>query len=225
MSTTLGPYDLIRPIRQGGMGEVWLARRNMDGRVAAVKVLRHGLRGRMMRRGLTTEIRAVAALDHPHIVSLYDHGLVRRDEADGNRLATGTPWLAMEYVPGGTLAESMHPSWPQARQWMLELLEALAHAHARGVIHRDLKPANVLFDEGGRVKLGDFGLAYLQERHLDGTESAPLGGGTAAWMAPEQHARRWVDQGPWTDLYTLGALGWCLLTGQRVFQGLSLIHI
>lgn len=219
MSTTLGPYTLIRPIRQGGMGEVWLARRNSDGLVAAVKVLRHGLRGRMMRRGLLTEIRAVAALDHPHIVSLYDHGTVRRDEAKGTPLAPGTPWLAMDFVSGGTLAESMHPSWPQARQWMSELLQALAHAHARGVIHRDLKPANVLFDTEGHVKLTDFGLAYLQERHLDGTEAAPLGGGTAAWMAPEQHARRWVDQGPWTDLYTLGALGWCLLTGQRVFTG------
>lgn len=219
MSVHLGAFTLIRPVRRGGMGEVWMARHRPHGRIAAIKVLHTGTSSSTMLRGLRTEIRAIATLDHPRIVRLLDHGHVQASEAQDNRLQAGTPWLAMEFVGGGTMQQTLDPSWPQARAWMLDLLEALAHAHARGVIHRDLKPENVLFDPQGRVKLTDFGLAYLQELHLGGNERAPLGGGTAAWMAPEQHAKRWVDQGPWTDLYTLGVVGWRLLTDARPFEG------
>ena len=222
MAVQLGPFELIEAISRGGMGVVWRARHRRQGATVAIKVLRPEARSRTLLEGLRNEVRAVAGMEHPHVVWLYDQGLVDQaaHEASGGSLQVGTPWLAMEYCPGGTLLHNAPRDWSGTRQRLLELLDALAHAHARGVIHRDLKPANVLF--GGRrpgIKLSDFGMAYLVDRHLSGRARAPFGGGTAAWSSPEQIERRWADQGPWTDLYSLGVLGWWLVTGRRPFEG------
>jgi len=222
VAVRLGPFELIDRISRGGMGIVWRARHRRQGATVAIKVLRPEARSRTLLEGLRNEVRAVAGMEHPHIVWLYDQGVVDdpAHEASGGTLQVGTPWLAMEYCPGGTLQQNTPGDWGGTRQLLLELLDALAHAHARGVIHRDLKPANVLF--GGRrpgIKLSDFGMAYLVDRHLSGRARAPFGGGTAAWTAPEQIERRWADQGPWTDLYSLGVLAWWLVAGQRPYEG------
>ena len=184
----------------------------------AVKLLRPANTRPTLLEGIRNEVRAVAGLDHPHIIWLYDQGEITED--GGGLFPVGTPWLAMEFCSSGTLADRRGElQWPLLRAVLVELLDALAHAHARGVIHRDIKPANVLFGgERPGVKLTDFGMAYLLEEHLAGHAGAPFGGGTLSYMSPEQRERRYVDQGPWTDLYSLGAMTWSLVTGRHPFS-------
>ncbi len=215
----LGPFELDQCIAHGGMGQVWRGVHAEQGVAVAVKLLRPANTRSALLEGIQNEVRAVAGLDHPHIIWLYDQGEVEDDA--GGRFPVGTPWLAMEFCPGGTLADRRKDlSWPMLQGVLIELLDALAHAHARGVIHRDIKPANVLFGgERPGVKLTDFGMAYLLEQHLAGQARAPFAGGTLSYMSPEQLERRYVDQGPWTDLYSLGAMTWSLVTGRHPFQG------
>ncbi|MCB9745217.1 MAG: protein kinase [Alphaproteobacteria bacterium] len=176
----------------------------------AVKVLRPDAPGGAAQA--LGEARAVAALSHPNVVAVHDLGVVEPQEAEasGGRLSAGAPWLAMELLPGGTLLERRCADWGQARGWLAELLSALAHAHARGVVHRDLKPENVLFDAEGRLRVVDFGFALQVER---AGQERPAVGGTPSAMAPEQFSTDWRRQGPWTDLYALGVLAWELVTG------------
>ena len=185
----------------------------------AVKLLRPANTRSTLLEGIRNEVRAVAGMDHPHIIWLYDQGEIEDD--GGGLFPVGTPWLAMEFCSEGTLADRRgEMNWLLLRQVLLELLDALAHAHARGVIHRDIKPANVLFGgERPGVKLTDFGMAYLLEQHLAGQANAPFGGGTLTYMSPEQLERRYVDQGAWTDLYSLGAMAWSLVSGRHPFSG------
>lgn len=217
--SALGPYTLLHCLGEGGMGAVWAARHRATGLAVAVKLLKGELvRDPWFLRAFSGEVRAVAALDHPSIVTLLDHGTVAAPLAgpglDG--VGAGSPWLAMEQLPGASLnAAKGRTDWPDFVRILRGLLGALAHAHARGVLHRDLKPANVI-DTGERVVLLDFGLARLRE------DSETLGNtgvvvGTATYMAPEQCRGHDADYGPWTDLYALGALGWALLTGRGPF--------
>ncbi|MCB9671767.1 MAG: AAA family ATPase [Alphaproteobacteria bacterium] len=217
MSASLGPFELIAPVARGGMGQIWRARAP-GGDPVAVKVLT-GAGGRDPRRvqSIQTEIRAAAGLSHPSIITLLDAGEV--DEAAAEALPDllpGTPWFAMELTRGGTLRDRLgEVDWVTARRILLDLLDALGHAHARGVVHRDLKPSNVLFvDSGSRLKLADFGMVWALR-----TADGPLLGGTPAYMAPEQFDGDGRVQGPWTDLYALGLLGWALTTGRRPFDG------
>jgi tetratricopeptide (TPR) repeat protein len=215
----LGAFELEHPIGKGGMGQVWAA--NAPGhRPLAIKVLT----GRVARDpafigAFRNEVRAAASLDHPNVVVVYDYG-----ESDGEAerqsrgaIPSGTPFLAMERVDGSTLAPLCgRLAWWEIRSVLEQLLAALAHAHARGVVHRDVKPANVLVtrSQGAiRVKLTDFGLAHA----LDGAEDMTLGGGTPSFMAPEQFTGTWRDFGPWTDLYALGCVVWSLVRGQPPF--------
>lgn len=206
------------------MGEVWLAAHRERRLEVAVKVMT----GQQVRkpRGLEAfrnEVRAVAGLDHPAIVRVFDHGEVSADAAakSRGRLTAGTPYLVMELVRGGSLRNVQPRNWLELRSALLELLEALAHAHARGVIHRDLKPGNVLVaaadESGAGLRVSDFGLAALVD-----DPSLPLRSrfimGTLQYMAPEQVAGRLRDIGPWTDLYSLGCIAWRLATGARAFE-------
>ncbi len=169
------------------------------------------------------EVRAFAALDHPNIVRLYDYGVVsRRDAAAGEGvLRPNLPYMVMELVMGRSLAElAPELDWVSLRNALLSLLDALAHAHARGVIHRDLMPHNVMV-AAEHVKLTDFGIALAT-----GTGSTSrvtrredtAGSGTPHYMAPEQITGLWQDQGPWTDLYALGCLTWALACGAPPFD-------
>ena len=146
----LGPFRLLEPLGRGGMGEVYEGLHERQGVPVAVKVIAEDrANDEKFRRAFADEIRAVARLDHPGIVAVYDHGIIPDDVADGSegRLVARTPYFVMELVRGKSLrGVDQVESYGELRVTLLQLLDALAHAHARGVIHRDIKPGNVLFD-------------------------------------------------------------------------------
>jgi serine/threonine protein kinase len=152
----LGPYTLISQIGQGGMGTVWLARRS-DGRFerqAAVKFVSIALAGRGTEERFKREGSILGRLTHPHIAELLDAGIS----------ADGQPYLILEYVDGTTIDQycDQHTLDVEARvRLFLDVLAAVAHAHANLIVHRDIKPSNVLVTAGGEVKLLDFGIAKL----------------------------------------------------------------
>ena len=216
----IGPFDLLTPIGRGGMGVVWEAVHRERGLTVAVKVLTSdGARLPFYLSSFSHEVRAVAGLDHPHIALVYDYGEIpaSAEVRSGGELVAGSPFLVMEHADGGSLATAVgRLGWYEVRDTLLALLDALAHAHARGVVHRDLKPENVLVlgPDATRpgVKLADFGLALATD-DLDAGARGGVVVGTPLYMAPEQRAGAWRDFGPWTDLYALGRLALALLTG------------
>lgn len=177
------------------------------------------------------EVRSAAALNHPGIVGVHDFGTIDEDfEAQTKgKFAASSPYLVMELVSGGTLSSRASTmTWPELKSAMLMILDALAHAHARGLIHRDLKPGNIMIEAIGDaesvLKLTDFGLAHaLPASGLnDGREATSEPSrrrilGTPGYMAPEQIDGRDRDLGPWTDLYALGCLVYRLSTGAPPF--------
>jgi len=198
-----GNYQLGRPVGTGGMGEVWAARHQPTGVGVAIKVLT-GLAAtnRVFLSAFRNEIRACAGLEHPSVVRVFDRGEVpeETDAATRGRLTVGSPFLVMEFVGGGSLQPLCgRLSWWETRQILLRVLDALAHAHARGLIHRDIKPENVLLTaDRTEVKLTDFGLAQAMKRAAPGDKEKGLVG-TPRYMAPEQVRGEWRDYGPWTD--------------------------
>ncbi|MEQ1502021.1 MAG: serine/threonine-protein kinase, partial [Myxococcota bacterium] len=205
-------------IGEGASGTVWRGRHAASGELVAVKVLRGGPAVTASVRSMfARELRAVAGLDHPNVVWLLDHGWV--DDAAAivdPRLEVDAPFLALEYAPHGTLdGRCGRMAWADVLRVSLSILDALAHAHARGLLHLDLKPTNVLL--AGDVdhptpKLADFGLARAPApgRQLRAT-------GTPAYMAPEQFGHDAGALGPWTDLYALGCVITALVAGSPPF--------
>ena len=216
----VAPLRLIERVGTGGMGQVWRALHVEDDLQVALKVLAEDVaRRQLYRETFAAEVRAVAGLTHPHIITLYDHGVIGQALRD-DRLPLGAPYLLMEYVEGGSLERWSGP-WPFAHLVALltQVLEALGHAHARGVIHRDLKPGNILVaDDGERVifKLADFGIAHAWV--LDQEQPEALVAGTPPYMPPEQILGQSTALGPWTDLYALGCLAWELCCGYAPFE-------
>ncbi|MFE5581493.1 serine/threonine-protein kinase [Kitasatospora sp. NPDC056531] len=199
-----GRYLMDRPMGAGGMGEVWAAEDQLLDRRVAVKLLHRtdaDSRERFLR-----EARAVAGLQHPGIVVVHDFG-----EFDG------LPYLVMELLAGRSL-ETRRGDGPVAVGWAAEVgaqvAEALAMAHAAGLVHRDVKPSNLFLTEDGAVKLLDFGLVHERPQALDnsGPTDRTTAVGTLAYMAPEQHTGRSVDAR--ADLYALGGTLHALLTGR-----------
>lgn len=211
----LSGYQLGEVLGRGGMATVFAARAD-DGTPVAVKIIaaEHASTA-MFLAAFRREVRAVARLHHPRIVAILDYGRVPDDAPEGSAVAPGSPYYVMERVVGPTLAKRRPQSWPALRQVLLSILDALAHAHARGVIHRDIKPSNVLVDDAGAVKLADFGIADVREEVRDEEEHAAAG--TPSYMAPEQIRGEEHRQGPWTDLYALGAMAWRLAVGEGPF--------
>jgi eukaryotic-like serine/threonine-protein kinase len=212
----IGAFTLQEPIGQGGMGEVWRTVHRRTGMTVAVKVLtekacrRPGYFDRFR-----AEVRAVAGLRHEGVVQLYEYGQIpdEAEAASDGRLAAGSPYLAMEWLDGGSLRE-VSVSWGELRAIALQVLDALAHAHAREVVHRDVKPANIMIaHRGGRAKLVDFGIAIGPEDEEAAADEPAMLAGTPAYMAPEQCTGDRRLQGPWTDLYALGCTLWALTTG------------
>ena len=220
----LGPFALTVPIARGAMGEVWRGFHVARQVPVAVKVVRQRVRELgSFTQIFRTEARRMARLDHPGIVLILDHGEVTPEAslASDGRLLAGEPWLAMEYASGGSLAQAPpSPTWEALSGVLADLLDALAYAHAHGLLHRDIKPANVLrgteLDLRPGLKLADFGIAYAMEEEHD--EGGPAFAGTPIYMAPEQIRGTLRDQGPWTDLYSLGGMAWRLVTGHVVFE-------
>jgi eukaryotic-like serine/threonine-protein kinase len=212
----VGPFRLTEPIGQGGMAQVWGAEHAREGAPAAVKILTgEALRNPVYLALFRNEVRGIARLDHTHIVRVFDHGLLDEaaEEASQGILKTGSPWLAMERLDGGTLVNLARDglTWEQLKDSLLATLDGLGHAHARGVIHRDIKPGNVLLGLRGEIKLTDFGLVHAIETADSVGDSMLLG--TPSYMAPEQLQMRSRDFGPWTDLYAVGCMAWTLATG------------
>jgi tetratricopeptide (TPR) repeat protein/tRNA A-37 threonylcarbamoyl transferase component Bud32 len=226
----LGPFVLTRPIGKGGMGEVWRGRHADQDVTVAVKVMTAKVFAKPENRTrFNNEVRAVAQLDHPGIVWVFDYGVVPEEaaEASGGRLVAGSPYLAMEHAGSGTLASLRRPlPWHEQRTVLLNLLDALAHAHAHGIVHRDLKPANVLIcgarDMRPGVKLTDFGIASAEVNEPAQKEEVV---GTLHYMSPEQIRGAAWAQGPHTDLYGLGCLAWRLACGGVPFAGRSGVRL
>ncbi len=232
MSATiaLGPFEVLEQIGEGGAGQVWGGVHRASGTPVAIKVVSDpSAREASALRSFRREVRAVASLDHPGVVTLHDHGTVSDTAARPGGLPAGSPYLVMELAQGGSLAEVPLPlPWSDTRRVLLSLLDALAYAHARGIVHRDLKPANVLVtaarDPLGGLKLADFGLAH--SFRLDPLESqAGRVAGTPSYMAPEQLTGDWRSFGPWTDLYALGCLAYALAVGHPPFVGGTMLGL
>jgi serine/threonine protein kinase/tetratricopeptide (TPR) repeat protein len=212
-----GPFDLLEVLGAGGAGTVWRGRHHVHGIEVAVKVLRREVTGDdTLRIGFHQEVRVVAGLEHPGIVRILGHGELDETAAmAGEPHHHGAPWFAMELVTGGTAQDVVgRLRWSACRGILMGVLDALAHAHARGVHHLDIKPANVLLEADPqrpgafRPRLTDFGLSGLAE----GGRAT----GTPQYMAPEQFRAR--DLGPWTDLYAVGCLATALVTGFPPFR-------
>jgi serine/threonine-protein kinase len=197
-----GRYRLDEQLGAGSTAEVWAATDlELDRRVAVKLLTREADPVRFER-----EARAVAALAHPNICTLFDYG-----ETDER------PFIVLEYLPGGSLEDRLvGPPLPDEETDRIarDLAAGLAHAHARGVVHRDLKPRNVLFGAAGPAKLADFGLARLGE--APGLTSAGTVLGTAAYIAPEQVAGSPAT--PASDVYAFGVILFRMLTGRLPFE-------
>jgi eukaryotic-like serine/threonine-protein kinase len=203
------------------MGQVWHGYHVRQRMPVAVKVIaEERARNKRFHAAFADEVRAVARLDHPSIVTVYEHGVIPiqvEAESEG-QLVAGTPYLVMEYCNGQSLRGIRNvESYDELRRTLLQLLDALAHAHARGVIHRDIKPGNVMLhvsDDGDyAIKLTDFGIARAADDQPDKAPAGSSGTGTPGYMAPEQIVADLVSQGPWTDLYAVGCLAFRLAAG------------
>ncbi len=214
--TKIGPYEILSPIGAGGMGEVYRARDSRLGRDVALKILPDSFaRDTDRLRRFEQESRAVAALNHPNIMAIYDVG-------ENN----GTPFLVSELLEGESLREILSEGALSQRKTIdygVQIAHGLAAAHEKNIVHRDLKPENLFVTKDGRVKILDFGLAKLTEKlpAVDGvtlTSSPTAVGtvmGTASYMAPEQVRGQGVD--PRTDIFAFGAVLFEMLTGKRAF--------
>ena len=207
----LGQYELRELLGVGGMGAVYKAHQRSLKRYVALKVLstqfsqQAGALERFNREAETS-----AALEHPHIIHVYDYGTQQ-----------GINYLVMQLLTGGTLAERLEhlegklPSLKEVAELLRQVASALDYAHSQGVIHRDIKPNNVMFDNHGTAYLVDFGIARLAEATRALTESGMVIG-TLGFMAPEQW--RASEVGPATDQYALGIMIYSLVTGKMPFE-------
>lgn len=213
----LGKWMIFKELGRGGMGHVYLARDEVAGTEAALKVLAAELAmdpGFLQR--FHREIESLSRLDHPNIVRFIEAGL-----------ENGHHFYAMEYVEGESLEailmERGKLPWPEVLDIAAQLAPALRHVHDHGIIHRDIKPPNILRTPEGKIKLTDFGIAKVFAcRHLTATGGVI---GTAEYISPEQAAGKVV--GKRSDLYCLGAVLYTLLTGRPPFVGnnhLELLH-
>lgn len=207
----IGPYVLIDRIGAGGMGEVYRARDTRLDRVVAIKVMRtHVANDAQGRDRFEREARAVAALNHPHICTLYDVG------------TTGDlHFLVMEFVDGTILRGPLPED--QAVRLATQIASAVAAAHRQGILHRDIKPGNILVTSSG-AKLLDFGLAKPMDTDVDaGVTAAGTLLGTAAYMSPEQALGQRLDTR--SDIFSFGAVLYELVSGKRAFDGRTIPQV
>jgi len=209
-------YALIRKIASGGMGVVYPARQESLRRTVALKTILTGDQASTEEiQRFRREAEAAAQLDHSGIVPIFEVG----EHA-------GQHYFSMGYMEGGSLADRTKdgPLPPrQAGELVRQVAEAVAYAHQQGVIHRDLKPSNILLDRDGHPKVSDFGLA----KQVRGLSQLTVTGqvlGTPSYMAPEQAAGKTDEVGPAADIYSLGALLYCLITGRPPFQAAAPIE-
>jgi eukaryotic-like serine/threonine-protein kinase len=201
--TSLGPYEILAPIGEGAMGQVYRARDKRLDRIVAIKVAKEKFSERFER-----EARAIAALNHPNICTLHD---------------VGPNYLVMEFVEGAAIAPT--DNHQTLLDLAMQIADGMAAAHAVDIVHRDMKPGNILVTRGGRVKILDFGLATVapsSQRDADSTLTMAItepgaAVGTVAYMAPEQARGQAVDAR--SDLWSLGVILYEMATRRRPFEG------
>jgi tRNA A-37 threonylcarbamoyl transferase component Bud32 len=204
-------YQILELLGKGGMAMVYKARDTRLEREVALKIIRleafppeelHDILKRFER-----EAKASAGLSHPNIVKVLDYGEYK-----------GSPFLVLEYLPGGTLKQQIGKpmSWQKAMQLLIPVARGLEYAHQRGIIHRDIKPANILLTENGEPTLSDFGIVKLfRSGETTALTASGAAIGTPEYMAPEQ----WTGEtGPESDMYSLGVVLYEIITGQRPYD-------
>jgi len=209
-ATRLGPYEILSKIGAGGMGEVYKARDTRLDRIVAIKISAERFSSRFQ-----SEAHTIAALNHPHVCTLYD---------------IGPDYLVLEYIEGETLAECLRRGpieLERATKIGIEVASALSAAHRLGIIHRDLKPANIMLTDAG-TKLLDFGIAKV--RGTEGAQTATVATtghetilGTVQYMSPEQLEGKNVDAR--TDIFSFGAVLYEMLTGSELFRVSRLLRL
>jgi len=207
----IGKYEIRGSLGRGAMGVVLEAWDNVSARRVALKTVRRdqleGSEAAERLQRFQREAQAAGRLSHPNIVSVYEYG-----EEDG------TAFIAMEYVDGRNLKdyfdENKHFSLPLVGHIMAQLLDALAHAHAKGVVHRDVKPGNLFFLDNGDIKVGDFGIARIESSNLTQIGCVL---GTPAYMSPEQFMGQTADSR--SDLFAAGVILYQFLSGEKPFAG------
>ena len=219
LPSQIGRYEIKSLIGRGGMGDLYLAHDPNTGRFVALKLLNATLDSTELRERFAREARALAALNHPNIVNIYDTG--EYDDA---------PFIVMEYVRGETLSEIIKRRAPlsisQKLKLMMELCAGLAQAHNAAIIHRDIKPANLMVDQQGHLKILDFGIARVTGDNR--TRFGPLTQvnmmiGTPGYMSPEQFEAGEIDHR--SDIFAVGAVCYELLAYSEAFAGADTIQV
>jgi serine/threonine-protein kinase PpkA len=214
MDAVVSGYTVVHPIGQGGQAMVYLAEREHDGLRVALKVLDRKLRNNaIFMERFVREYKLISSLNNEHVAKIYDQGFA------GEHV-----FIAMEFLPAGTLATRIHEGLtPRASlRIALQIGIALDAIHSRGIVHRDLKPSNILFRADGRPVIVDFGLA----KDLGSDTVLTIAGklmATPRYMSPEQCLGREVDQR--SDLYSLGVILYEMLTGKKIYDHANLADL
>jgi serine/threonine protein kinase/Tol biopolymer transport system component len=232
--TKLGPYEIQSLIGAGGMGEVYRARDTRLQRDVAIKILPSSLADQDRLRRFELEARAVAALNHPNLLTVFDVGAAQLPNAAAKSGAADTaaesPYIVSELLEGTTLRQLLAAGAMRERKavdYAIQIARGLAAAHERGIVHRDLKPDNIFITDDGRAKILDFGLAKLSEaaaKDADATLDHPATQagvvlGTVGYMSPEQVRGQAADAR--SDIFSFGAVLYEMLGGKRAFHGQS----
>jgi tetratricopeptide (TPR) repeat protein len=216
LPTTIGRYQILRLLGEGGMGMVYEAEQEQPRRTVALKVIKPGFAGPELLRRFEQESQTLGRLQHPGIAQIYEAGTA--DSGFGPQ-----PYFAMELIRGESLlqyAEAHQLNTRQRLELMAKVCEAVHHAHERGIIHRDLKPSNILVDESGQPKVLDFGVARATNSDAQVTRQTDMGQlvGTLAYMSPEQLLADPLELDTRSDVYALGVILFELLAGRLPYQ-------
>ena len=214
--STIGSYRIIRLLGEGGMGAVYEAEQDQPRRRVALKVIKSGWADRELLRRFELESQTLGRLHHPGIAQIYEAGAA--ETSFGSQ-----PFFAMEIIHGKPLieyAEAKHLNTRQRLALMIQICEAVEHAHQRGIIHRDLKPGNILMEENGQPKILDFGLARVTDGDMQATRQTDMGQllGTLAYMSPEQVTADPLALDTRSDVYALGVILYELLAGRLPYE-------
>jgi tetratricopeptide (TPR) repeat protein/predicted Ser/Thr protein kinase len=214
--STIGSYRIIRLLGEGGMGAVYEAEQDQPRRRVALKVIKSAWADRELLRRFELESQTLGRLHHPGIAQIYEAGTA--ETSFGSQ-----PFFAMEIIHGKPLieyAEAKHLNTRQRLALMIQICEAVEHAHQRGIIHRDLKPGNILVEESGQPKILDFGLARVTDGDMQATRQTDMGQllGTLAYMSPEQVTADPLALDTRSDVYALGVILYELLAGRLPYE-------